>query len=145
MSKKNIFLSLIAIVLLAIVAISFFGKKANAPEKDVNVDNAKNSSLEKAGVKASKTSDEIIYYYGEECPHCKDVLKFLEENKIAEKVNFQKKEVWNDEANSNEMMEKVSECGLDPKSVGVPFLYAEGKCLIGTPKVEEFFREKAGI
>jgi glutaredoxin len=171
MSKKNIFLSLIVIVLLGIVAISFFGKKANAPKESV-----KNNNIEIPAVKKSSSeinsanqdtasevnsvsenstpeidsavgvaSDEIIYYYGAECPHCKDVLKFLEENKIAEKVNFQKKEVWNDEANSNEMMEKVSECALDPKSVGVPFLYAQGKCLIGTPKVEEFFKEKAGI
>lgn len=87
----------------------------------------------------------IVYYYGEECPHCKDVMKFLEENKIAEKVNFEKKEVWHNTANAREMDSKVKICGLDKKSVGVPFLFADGKCFIGTPDVTGFFKKAAGI
>jgi glutaredoxin len=87
----------------------------------------------------------IIYYYGEECPHCKDVMKFLEENKIAEKVSFEKKEVWHNTANAREMDAKVKICGLDKKSVGVPFLFADGKCFIGTPDVTGFFKKAAGM
>lgn len=30
----------------------------------------------------------IVYYYGKECPHCKDLEKFLEENHIAEKISL---------------------------------------------------------
>lgn len=127
MSKKNIFLSLLVVVILFVLAFVIFQEEANAPEKEMG------------------TSAGIIYYYGEECPHCQDVLKFLEENKISEKVEFQKKEVWHNKNNSEEMMKKVEECGLNPDTVGVPFLYAEGKCLIGTPKVEGFFKSKIGI
>ena len=29
--------------------------------------------------------------------------------------------------------------------IGVPFIYSEGECLIGTPEIEAFFKEKAGI
>ncbi|MBP9751381.1 MAG: hypothetical protein KBD19_00780 [Candidatus Moranbacteria bacterium] len=87
----------------------------------------------------------IVYYYGEECPHCKDVMRFLDENKIAEKVDFEKKEVWHDMANAREMDAKVKICGLDKKSVGVPFLFADGKCFIGTPDVTGFFKKAAGI
>lgn len=86
-----------------------------------------------------------IYYYGEECPHCKDVLTFLEENNIAEKVPFTKKETWNDRGNAKELMARAKTCGIPEKEVGVPFLFAEGKCYIGSPDVEEYFREKAGI
>lgn len=94
---------------------------------------------------ASDVASGIVYYYGGECPHCKDVMKFLEENKIAEKVSFEKKEVWHNPANSREMDAKVRICGLDKKQVGVPFLFADGKCFIGTPDVTGFFKKAAGI
>jgi glutaredoxin len=87
----------------------------------------------------------IVYYYGEECPHCHDVMKFIEENKIAEKVAFEKKEVWHNTANARDMDAKVKICALDKKQVGVPFLFAEGKCYIGTPDVTGFFKKAAGI
>lgn len=87
----------------------------------------------------------IVYYYGEECPHCKDVAEFLEKNGIAEKVNFEKKEVWHNTTNAREMDAKVRICGLDKKNVGVPFLFADGKCFIGTPDVTGFFKKAAGM
>ncbi len=94
----------------------------------------------------SSSSDQgIVYYYGEECPHCKDVAAFLEENKIAEKVRFEKKEVWHNRSNAAEMDGKAKICGLDKESVGVPFLFAEGKCYIGTPEVEGYFKAAAGL
>lgn len=88
---------------------------------------------------------ETIYFYGEECPHCKDVMKFLEENKIAGKVKFEKKEVWHDKKNAALMNDRAKLCGLDVKKIGVPFLFAEGKCYIGTPEVEAYFRKAAGL
>lgn len=122
----------IVVVVAALLGGAYFwktsqGESAVSPEQEVSV------------------ASGIIYYYGEECPHCKDVMKFLEENKIAEKVNFEKKEVWHNTANAREMDAKVKICGLDKKSVGVPFLFAEGKCHIGTPEVTGFFKKAAGI
>ena len=98
------------------------------------------------GAPAEVTMDsDITYYYGEECPHCKDVAVFLEENKIAERVSFEKKEVWHNRSNAAEMDGKAGICGLDKKSVGVPFLFAEGKCYIGTPEVEGYFKAAAEL
>lgn len=87
----------------------------------------------------------IVYYYGEECPHCKDVQKFLEENKIAEKVSFVKKEVWHNSKNKNEMDIRAKSCGIGQEGMGVPFLFAEGECFVGTPDVIGFFKKAAGI
>lgn len=87
----------------------------------------------------------VIYFYGEECPHCKDVATFLEENKIAEKVRFEKKEVWHNRANAAEMDGKAKICGMDEQRIGVPFLFAEGKCYVGTPEVEGYFKAAAGL
>lgn len=85
------------------------------------------------------------YFYGEECPHCKDVAKFLEENKIAEKVDFVKKEVWHDKKNAKEMKLRAESCNIQPDGMGVPFVYANGECFVGTPSVIGFFKKAAGM
>jgi glutaredoxin len=100
------------------------GKKANAPAAEVSG---------------------TVYFYGAECPHCKTVNEFLEKEKIAEKVQFSKKEVWHDQGNAAEMMQAAKQCGLDPKKIGVPFIFDNGTCKIGEPDVKKFFTEKAGI
>jgi glutaredoxin len=97
------------------------------------------------GEQATEVPVATIYFYGEECPHCKDVMKFLDENKIADKVKFEKKEVWHDTANAAMMEDRAKLCGLDVKKIGVPFLFAEGKCFIGTPDVESYFKTAAGL
>lgn len=102
---------------------------------------ARNNNVEQV----SAGSQEVVYFYGEECRHCKDVAAFLEENKIAEKVQFEKKEVWHNKVNAAEMGEKANICGLDKRKIGVPFLFAEGKCYISTPEVEGYFKAAAGL
>jgi glutaredoxin len=89
--------------------------------------------------------NETIYFYGQECPHCLDVLKFLDDNKVGEKVTFTKKEVWHNKANAAEMQKRAAECGISPDGMGVPFVYGKGKCFVGTPDVEAFFKQAAGI
>ncbi|MGF3555290.1 MAG: hypothetical protein ACQXXF_08540 [Thermoplasmatota archaeon] len=43
-------------------------------------------------------------------------------------------------------MEQVAEaCGLDTSSIGVPLLWADGKCYIGTPDVEKILAEKINL
>jgi glutaredoxin len=86
-----------------------------------------------------------VYYYGAECPHCKVVNEFLEKEKIAEKVQFVKKEVWHDKTNQTEMMQAAKQCNLDTKSLGVPFLFDNGTCYTGKPDVKKLFHDKAGI
>lgn len=87
----------------------------------------------------------VVYYYGKECPHCHDVLEFIEENDIMSKVEFEKKETWHDEENNAELVERAAICGYAPNQIGVPFLYADGECFIGTPNVTGYLSEQAGI
>ena len=102
------------------------------------------SEQEKNAPQTAVTSD-IIFFYGQECPHCKDVEKFLADNDVASKVKFDSLEVWHNTANSNLLLQKAEECGISKDKAGVPFLYAKGKCYVGTPDVENFFKQEAGI
>lgn len=84
----------------------------------------------------------IIFYYGEGCPHCQNVEKFLKDNKVSDKISFQKKEIYSNEANSAEMNEKAKICGLQEDTIGVPFLWDGSNCLVGDQKVIEYFKKK---
>lgn len=97
---------------------------------------------------ATKITTDIVLFYGRECPHCKDLDKFLEENRIAEKVQFDRLEVFHNSKNGAILTEKAQECGIEnEKEIGVPFLYdiQENKCFVGAPDIEDFFAKKAQI
>ncbi|EKE11416.1 MAG: hypothetical protein ACD_15C00084G0017 [uncultured bacterium] len=125
MDKKNIAVLGLLFVLAAGLLFWNFSKEKNISQTPVNSD--------------------IILFYGEECPHCKDLEEFIKKNNIAEKVKFNYLEVWHNKSNSGIMMEKAQECGFAKDQLGVPFLYAKGRCFIGGPEVEKFFKEEAGI
>lgn len=88
------------------------------------------------------SGSEDVLYFGAECPHCKDVEKFLEENGVRDKMSFSEKEVWHNKGNASEMEGRAKECGLDPEKMGVPFLWMHGKCFVGYPDVVQAFRDE---
>lgn len=86
---------------------------------------------------------EIILFYGETCPHCKVVEKYITDNNISEKVNFTQSEVYNNKDNATFMIEKQKECNLDKNMVGaVPFLWTQDKCFLGQDDIIQFFKDK---
>ncbi|TAK96503.1 hypothetical protein EPO05_01735 [Patescibacteria group bacterium] len=90
---------------------------------------------------------DIVYFYGDGCSHCEVLSKFLEDNKVAEKVPFQKLEVWKNLRNQKLLMEAVKRCQIDTSAggVGVPFVYARGKCFVGEVEATDFFKAEAGL
>jgi len=94
---------------------------------------------------SAQQTNEIILYYGNTCPHCKEVEDYITKNNIRSKINLVEKEVFQNQGNADELGETAKKCGLQTDSVGVPFLSAEGKCIIGTPDVISYLSQKAGI
>lgn len=87
-----------------------------------------------------------IFFYGNTCPHCKNVEEWMEKNNIESKIKIIKKEVYDNQKNSQELVKTAEKCGIATDSIGVPFLYTdEGKCLIGTPDVINYLKNKAGL
>lgn len=89
--------------------------------------------------------EQTILYYGDTCPHCLIVNKFLEENKIQEKFSFEHLEVYKNKNNARLLSESAKKCGIDENQIGVPFLWSEGKCLVGDENIINFFKEKTGM
>lgn len=155
MKNRNIILASIVVVLLAGLAVYQYTQNA----KNNDADNNKKAVQEDKGVelKVDESSDDLakkdvdgttsstVYFYGEECPHCKDVLSFFDKNDIYNKVDFVKKEVWHNKKNGEELRKSALKCGLNPSNIGVPFVFSEGRCYMGGPDVINFFSEKAGL
>ena len=94
------------------------------------------------GSQDKKVNNSVIFFYGNTCPHCAEVEKWMEENKVADKIKVDKKEVYENSQNALELTEVARSCGLPTDNIGVPFLYADGKCFIGTPNVEAYLGAK---
>jgi hypothetical protein len=91
------------------------------------------------------SSKDPVYFYGNTCPKCKDLQDFIDKNKLEEKITIIKKEVYSNQANAL-MLSKVAEkCNIKSSEIGVPFMYFEGKCLIGEPDIKSLLSKKAGL
>jgi len=90
-------------------------------------------------------SKDIVYFYGDTCPKCKDLQDFIDKNKIEEKVKIIRKEVYSNQANALIFSKVTEKCNVPSSEVGVPFVYFEGKCLIGEPDIKTLLSEKAGL
>lgn len=106
--------------------------------------NNKEKQVADQKLEALKTG-EPVFYYGNTCPHCKVVEEWFKTNQIVEKAKFTQKEVYDNRQNAAELSKVAASCGLDTASIGVPFLYADNKCLIGAPNIIEYFSKKVGI
>jgi glutaredoxin len=97
-------------------------------------------------VKPTPLPTGIVLFYGQGCPHCKDVEDFISQNKIEDKVKITRLEVWYNKNNQATLGEVVQKCGISASSVGVPFLYdGNGKCYIGEVDIPNFLKVQAGI
>ena len=94
------------------------------------------------GKATNQTTEQIILFYGDGCPHCALVEQYVAANNVAAKVPFVKKEVYYNNKNAEELAAKAKTCGLPTDSIGVPFLWDGSKCLVGDQDIIEFFKER---
>jgi glutaredoxin len=96
----------------------------------------------------SKTTlpKETILFYGDTCPHCKNVEDFIAKNDIKNKISFAEMEVYNNASNAQLLINLGKECKLDAQSIGaVPFLWDGSNCHLGDVDIIDFFKNAAEI
>lgn len=84
----------------------------------------------------------MILFYRDDCPHCKNVEAFIEKNNIKDKVDFEMKEVKENQDNALLLIKKAASCGLPTDQIGVPFFWDGFKCIVGDELINKFFEEK---
>ena len=88
----------------------------------------------------------IVFFYGNTCPHCKDVEDYISANKIDQKVKFTSLEIFANQNNAALAYQVETSCKIDTsKGVEVPLVYDGTKCYLGAPDAINFFKTQAGI
>jgi len=139
MQKQKIITSILVLVIVGLLTIIVFGSKG----KSNDTARMKNNQSVPETVEISKKIP--IFFYGNTCPHCKDVENWMKENKIEERIEIVKKEVYKNQENAQELSLAAQSCGLDTNNIAVPFLYVENKCFIGTPDIISYLSQKIGL
>jgi hypothetical protein len=81
------------------------------------------------------------YFWGDGCPHCKNVEDFFNTWEKKDQISINKLEVWNNRQNAALMAERARVCNITPSEMGVPFLVTpEGKCLSGDTDIINLFK-----
>ncbi len=81
-----------------------------------------------------------ILFYGDVCPHCKNVEDYLEKN--PSNIKYRHLEVYRNKQNASLMNSKAKACGLESDSIGVPFLFDGKNCLIGDQDIINWFKQQ---
>lgn len=88
----------------------------------------------------------IVLFYGDTCPHCKNVEDFVSQNKIEDKVKFTRLEVFRNQSNSLLLANTAQSCKIDiSQGAPVPLLWDGNKCYVGEVDVINFFKNAANI
>ena len=130
--KQKIITLLVIVVIAGLLSLIVVGS------------NNKEKQMAEQKIEDLKNADPVLYY-GITCPHCEIVEEWLVDNDVASKMTFSNKEVYENRENAAELNRVATTCGLDTRTIGVPFLYAEGECLIGSPDIIEYFAQKLNI
>jgi glutaredoxin len=140
MNKKTNTIIAVGVVIL-IFGVIIVGSKAEesgeTPPPEVIAKNS-DSETEKEDTPAEEHGGNVLYW-GTTCPACKEVMSWIEENEVDQKLTIIQKEVYENRQNSLELTQKARECGMDTRSIAVPLMYtAEEECLVGYPDIIEY-------
>ena len=89
---------------------------------------------------ACKDAGKIIYFYGDGCPHCVKVEKFMKKNNLQARLKFQTKEVFHNPANTAELAKYAKRCSLKGPYLPVPLLWTGSKCVVGDKPILQYFK-----
>ena len=134
MNKQQIYTLVIVLVIAGLMSSIIISannnKKAESPQGEVIAELDENSELD------------AIIYYGIQCPFCKDVDQWIEDNQAEEYLVLEHKEVSQNLANSMELQKAAAGCGYQRNEVGVPFMLANGECYSGKIEIINYLKEQ---
>jgi glutaredoxin len=119
------------------------------PKNKVNTNNLNSQSEEKDIYKDFPVYDnpDLTFFWGNGCPHCKNVEDWLDKNNTDKKIKINYKEVYYNQENQKTLSETVKQyCPelMQNGGVGVPvgFDPAGKKCIQGDTPIIEFLSAK---
>jgi hypothetical protein len=93
---------------------------------------------------ASQKPGHLTFYWGTTCPHCHNVLRWMDSHNETTALGIKRLEVWDDKDNAAVFTGVARKCGMD--QAVVPVLVAEnGVCYVGEVEITDYLKERVGI
>lgn len=119
------------------------------PKNNINSDSSNITAEEKDIYKDFPIYDnpDLVFYWGNGCPHCENVEKWLKENNTDTKIKVNYKEVYYNKNNQTELYSTAQQyCPeiIQDGNIGVPtgFDPVNKKCIQGDTPIIEFLSAK---
>lgn len=136
--------------IVAILIFSgLFWLLSQPPKNSSRPDNSVINTEEKDTYKNFPVYDnpDLVFYWGNGCPHCENVEKWLKENNSDQKIKVNYKEVYYNKNNQTELYNTAKQyCPeiIQDGNIGVPtgFDPANKKCIQGDTPIIEFLSAK---
>ena len=127
MNKKLLFVIIILLVIIGIICV-VIGNRTSQKNKNNNIND-----------------NGLVLFYSPTCPHCIKVEEFLTQNKAADKIKFENRDV-SMVVNYSFLAEKAKKCGITESNIGIPFLFDGSNglpiCLSNDIDIINFFKNK---
>ena len=94
---------------------------------------------------ASANQTKVLFFWGNQCPHCDKLKADIKTQGLDSLFEIEYLEIYNNEKNADLFYQKIQECEISPYSAGVPLIYIEGQCWMGSVDALEALKEKAGL
>jgi glutaredoxin len=128
--KKIIFVLIVVAVIFGLYKLLFASPKSVTPKTE----------------KIISADPDVIFYWGNNCPHCETVREFITKNDLSQKINITQKEVYENEDNQKELVAIVNQyCpDLNNGGIGVPLAFdnQNKQCILGDTPIINFLSEK---
>ena len=90
---------------------------------------------------------DLVFYWGEGCPHCETVKEWLEANNQQNQIKISSKEVYDNQSNAKEFVDTINQYCPDLKGesgIGVPTAFdpKSQTCLQGSDQIIKFLTDK---
>lgn len=144
MQKAPILIILGSLILLVgfVVGYSVFNGNSNQPASSQNMATSSAFTQEVASPSAQDIVGTFEYFWGNTCPHCKNVAEFIENWALKDKIKITKLEVYENQANAKLLGTRAVICKVPKDQIPVPFLVtSSGKCIIGDQPIIEYFKK----
>jgi glutaredoxin len=87
----------------------------------------------------------MILFSSEDCPHCQNVKKYLDNNQVRDRIKFQEIEISQNKENEKLFIEKSLACGGSlERGLTIPFLFDDnGLCLTNENNIIQYFENQS--
>lgn len=85
---------------------------------------------------------DLTFFWGNGCPHCETVKKYVSDNKVDQVLNINSLEVYYNKKNQQLLLDAFNKCPevTDKTNIVVPVGIANGQCLIGDQPIIDWIK-----